>query len=115
MDLMPRIGTFAALSVLAIVFDIDAAAADQRRYARTQPDFVTAESRFGRGTITGAVRPARYGFEVRLPGGTWIGCRRSCSETLRVETLDFWENQGGRSRIDNEGGIFGPLTIYRRY
>jgi len=112
---MPRIGTFAALSVLATVLGIDAAAADQRRYARGEPAFVTAESRFGHGTVSGAVRPARFGFEVRLPGGTWIGCRRTCAETLRVETVDFWENQGGKSRIDSEGGIFGPLTIYRRY
>jgi len=111
---MPRIGTIAALAVLTIVLGVDAASADQRRYARGDTGFVTAESRFGHGTITGAVRPARHGLEVRLPGGTWIGCRRSCAETLRVETLDFWENQG-RGRIDNEGGIFGPLTIYRRY
>jgi hypothetical protein len=28
--------------------------------------------------------------EVQLPGGNWIECRRSCSNTLREETIDFW-------------------------
>ena len=28
--------------------------------------------------------------EVRLPGGTWIECRQTCSNTLRQETIDFW-------------------------
>lgn len=82
--------------------------------AAPYPAYVVAESRFGNGTVTGAVRPARYGFQVRMPGGTWIDCRRSCSETLRVETVDFWENQG-RDRIDNECGIFGCLTREFRF
>lgn len=73
------------------------------------PPYVVAESRFGNGTVVGAVRPSRYGFQVRMPGGTWIDCRRSCAETLRVETVDFWENQG-RDHIDNECGLFGCLT-----
>jgi hypothetical protein len=76
------------------------------------PAYVVAESRFGNGTVTGPVRPFQYGYQVRMPGGTWIDCRRSCSETLRVETVDFWENGkgGGRDAIDNECGIFGCLT-----
>lgn len=73
------------------------------------PPYVVAESRFGHGTVVGAVRPSGHGFQVRMPGGTWIDCRRSCAETLRVETVDFWENQG-RDRIDNECGLFGCLT-----
>ncbi len=86
----------------------------QRGYRNSPQDggFVTAESRFGHGTVSGPVRPAnRGGFQVRMPGGTWIDCRRSCSETLRVETVDFWENKGAgqNSRIDNECGIFGCL------
>jgi hypothetical protein len=72
---------------------------------------VVAESRFGHGTVSGPVRAARQGREVRLPGGTWIDCGRSCSETLRTETVDFWENKGAgpNSRIDNTPGIFGRL------
>jgi hypothetical protein len=70
-----------------------------------------AESRFGHGTVSGPVRAARHGREVRLPGGTWIDCGRSCAETLRTETVDFWENKGAgpNNRIDNTPGIFGRL------
>jgi hypothetical protein len=73
--------------------------------------YVVAESRFGHGTVSGPVRLGPTGYEVRLPGGTWIACRRSCSETLRVESVDFWENRGaGRGAIDNECGLFGCLS-----
>jgi hypothetical protein len=73
---------------------------------------VVAESRYGNGSVSGAVRDGRHGPEVRLPGGTWVGCRRSCSETLRVETVDFWENDGrlvGAGTASNECGVFGCL------
>lgn len=73
--------------------------------------FVVAESRFGNGTISGPVRLVRNGREVRLPGGTWIGCRRSCSETLRVETVDIWENRSTGNGITSECGVFGCLEI----
>lgn len=53
--------------------------------------YVTAESRYSSETITAPVRVTEQGRrEVRLPGGTWIECRRSCSNTLRQETIDFW-------------------------
>jgi hypothetical protein len=71
---------------------------------------VVAESRFGHGTVSGPVRAARNGREVRLPGGTWIDCGRSCAETLRTETVDFWENKGaGAGRSDHPDGLFGRL------
>lgn len=86
----------------------------QTRYSAAGPagGFVTAESRFGHGTVSGPVRvSARGNREVRLPGGTWISCGRSCSETLRVESIDFWENKGaGRDRTDNACGLFGCLS-----
>ena len=75
---------------------------------------VTAYSRFGNGSISGPVRPARFGWQVRLPHGTWVSCRRSCEETLRVETVDIFENQGrlaGYGTVENECGIFGCLDI----
>lgn len=61
------------------------------------PDHVYAESRYGHGSISGPVRAGRKGYEVRLPGGTWVDCARNCSETLRRETVDFWESRGGRN------------------
>lgn len=91
---------------------------DRAAYYAPSPieGYVVAESRFGHGTVSGPVRRVRTGYEVRMPGGTWIGCRRSCSETLRVETVDFWENRGaGRNAIDNECGLFGCLTWERQF
>lgn len=112
---MNRSGIVLALAAGAVALSSLVAAAGPRdRYARIG-DYVVAESRFGHGSVSGPVRPTSLGvYQVRLPGGTWIDCRRSCSETLRVETVDFWENQG-RNRIDNEGGILGPLTIHRYF
>lgn len=75
-------------------------------YYRGKPSggYVVAESRFGNGTVRGAVRQTSVGPQVQLPGGSWVYCRRSCSETLRAETVDFWEAQtspGGK-----EQGLF---------
>lgn len=58
------------------------------------PQYVVAESEWGNGTVRGAVRPGRHGLQVRLPRGTWIDCVRSCSDTLRRQTVDFWESNG---------------------
>jgi hypothetical protein len=55
---------------------------------------VTAESRYGSATVSGPTRVGPRGRrEVRLPGGTWIECGRSCSDTLRRETVDFWQGR----------------------
>lgn len=94
-----------------------AAHAGRRAYSPGGYDgdgFTVAESRHGNGKVSGPVRLGRDGYEVRLPGGTWIGCRRSCSETLRVETVDLWENDGrnvGAGTLQNECGIFGCLDF----
>jgi hypothetical protein len=86
------------------------AQADHRRShtSNSGESFVTAESRFGHGMVSGPVRAGRYGREVRLPGGTWEPCKRSCSESLRVATIDFWEAQNG---IGAACGIFGCLEL----
>jgi hypothetical protein len=78
--------------------------------------YVVAHSRHGNGSVSGPVRVARLGPQVRLPGGTWEYCRRSCSETLRVETVDFWEGRNsGSSGLAQECGIFGCLGIHLGY
>lgn len=69
---------------------------------------VIAHSKFGHGTVSGSVRATSVGRQVRLPGGNWEHCKRSCSETLRVSTLDYWEAQSG---IGAECGVFGCLEI----
>ena len=70
--------------------------------------YVTAQSDYGNGTVRGLVRNGPFGLEVKLPNGPWVNCRKSgllnrdnpCSETLRRETVDFWETRtedfGGR-------------------
>ncbi len=73
---------------------------------------VTAESRFGNGSITAPIRYSEKGWEVLLPGGHWVYCRRSCAETLRVETIDFFNaNSAGSGQLSNECGIFGCLDL----
>ena len=74
------------------------------------PGFVTAESHYGNGTVRGPVRRTAQGrLEVRLPGGTWIECRRSCRNTLRQETVDFWQHR------DYRNGADGPGYFHRRF
>lgn len=83
----------------------DAAAQKSRDGARRAPDVVYAESRWGHGSVSGPVRRGPNGWEVRMPRGTWLECKRSCSETLRLATVDFWETQG-RNPPDGGPGYF---------
>lgn len=102
---------FAAL-LLATATAAPASATFKRPPSDYPRGYVVAESRFGSATVSGPVRRSRLGWQVRLPGGTWVDCRRSCSETLRVETVDFWyANGAGSGQITNECGIFGCLEI----
>jgi len=54
---------------------------------------VRACSIYGNGCTTAPIRRASNDYEFRMPGGTWISCRQSCQDTLRRETVDFWETQ----------------------
>lgn len=88
-----------------------------KRYKK-EGNYVVAESDFGHGTVSGRVRHTRVGRQVQLPGGNWVYCVRSCSETLRVETVDFWESEkgaGSRNSSTHESGIFGKLQWRYRY
>ncbi len=100
---------------LSSILPADAGLRRNRGYNGLEDGFVVARSRFGNGSVKGAVREARYGLEVQTPGGNWIGCRASCSETLRVETVDLWEGDGRNTGIgtaQNECGVFGCLDIH---
>lgn len=117
---MSRSTTLLAGLTVAILTSASVLPADagfrSRGYNGDRDGVVVAVSKHGNGTVTGQVRPSRYGLEVRLPGGTWIGCRASCSETLRVQTVDIWENDGrlvGAGDAANECGIFGCLELRR--
>ena len=77
-------------------------------------DGVIATSRFGNGSVGGAVRGTSVGPQVQLPSGSWIYCRRSCSETLRVETVDLHQESrdfAGHGTLAQECGIFGCLEL----
>ncbi len=76
--------------------------------------YVTAHSHDGNGSIRAPYRATDVGNQVRLPHGTWVYCRRSCSETLRVNTVDVWAkvdnaNPVGVGTLQQECGIAGCL------
>jgi len=52
---------------------------------------IVAHSHYGNGSVTAPYRKTPVGYQIRLPHGTWVYCRTSCSETLRVETVDIWD------------------------
>lgn len=96
----------ALMIILALGATTGAASAQGRYHGQGDRGYVVAESWYGKGTVSGPVRPGRHGWQVRLPGGTWIDCRRSCRETLRQETVDFWESQGPQSKGGSSPGYF---------
>ena len=96
----------AAIPVAASLIAPAADASGRRWPAEPKVGYVTAESRYSSATITAPVRINAQGRrEVRLPGGTWIECRKTCSNTLRQETIDFWYI---RSNPYYGGGDDGP-------
>lgn len=118
---MDRRITFCAAAVIAgaIASGMAIPSADAGRLPPPEGDYVVAESRFGNGTIVGPVRRTRVGWQVRTPGGSWLACERSCSETLRVNTVDFWQNRDGagdNAAIDQQDGLLSRwLRWERRY
>ena len=109
--------TAAVLAMLSALTLISTSADARREVRRGGYDrgYVTTYSRHGNGEITAAVRPGRYAWEVQLPRGTWVSCRRSCEETLRVETIDIFENDGrlvGYGTFQNQCGVLGCLELH---
>ncbi len=87
------------VTAIAATLVVSADAEAQNRYGRRHNGdgivgYVHAESRYGSATVSGPVRHNTAGrLEVRMPGGTWIECGRSCRDTLRRETVDFWQSR----------------------
>ena len=99
---------------LVAVNSVELATAGSRAARSGGDGYVIAESRYGNARATGAVRQTSLGPQVQLPGGSWVYCRTSCTDTLRVETVDFWtarETPGGARR---DGG-FMDLNFTRRW
>lgn len=70
--------------------------------------------------VAAPVRAGPLGYQVRLPGGSWVYCEYSCEFTLRRHTVEFWDGQGnsgfvspGRFRKDFYIDDLG--RGYRRY
>jgi hypothetical protein len=111
---------FATISVAAMLLAVTMVSASDASFRRLRSSYVpgeviTAHSHYGNGTIQSVVRPGRYGWQVKLPGGAWTGCRRSCEETLRVQTVDIFGDGdtslsgGGYGTLSRECGVFGCL------
>lgn len=73
-----------------------AAPADAQR--RRTEGVVRACSNYGNGCTSAPVRRARFGYEFRMPGGTWVSCRADCRNAIREDMLDFWETQRENQR-----------------
>jgi hypothetical protein len=100
--------SFILSATAALILGCIALTAHAGWLAEPEGDYVVAHSKFGNGTVVGPVRRTRVGWQVKTPGGSWLDCARSCSETLRVNTVDFWQNAQGageRGAIDQEDGL----------
>lgn len=83
---------FACCALAAVSLLSSDANAQRRDRARDKDSgAVTACSRYGNGCVSGPTRQGRVEREVRMPGGTWIGCKLDCRNTLREETVDFFD------------------------
>ena len=89
----------AGVAGLAVVLSAVSAADAQsrKRGSGDSEGYVRTCSIYGNGCTTAPVRRGSAGYEFRLPGGTWVGCRMDCKTALREETLDFWETQRERA------------------
>lgn len=90
----------ATLTAAMIAGLMSPADAQSRRKSRGGEGVVKACSIYGNGCTTAPVRAGRNDYEFRLPGGTWVSCKQSCKDTLRRETVDFWETQRENSGSD---------------
>ena len=109
----PTLCGTAALA-LASLMTVSLPAIAGERHRAPRQDYVVAHSEFGNGRIAAPVRYTRRGRQVQLPGGNWVYCAKSCSETLRVKTVDFWysdEGLGPDNSLTHDGGVFGKLGI----
>lgn len=87
-----------------------ATAASAQQYEYAPVGYVTAESDYGNGTVSGPVRETARGLQVRTPGGNWIYCEKSCKDTLRLATIDFFHSEqgAGQDGFTSQGpGVFG--------
>jgi len=95
-----RLGLLLALILFVVAASV---AWHQASTPKTVLDYgkVTADSRFGnQGPITVRTRRVRrsgtISTEVELGPDTWLDCGGDCAETLRKQSIDFWETRRRR-------------------
>lgn len=49
--------------------------------------------------VAAPVRVGPFGYQVKLPGGSWVDCEYSCEYTLRRLTVEFWDGQGNSTFV----------------
>ena len=81
------------MACVGLLLAVATVAAEAQSHGHGRASMVVAESNYGNGRVRGAVREGHNGLQVQLPGGTWIDCVRSCADTLRRQSVDFWQNQ----------------------
>lgn len=110
-----RFTAIAALAAAGLCATIATAAAGTRYGHGPILGTITAHSHYGNGSVRGPYRKTPVGYQVRLPHGTWVYCRTSCKETLRVQTVDIWDaviDNGspiGAGTLQAECGVLGCL------
>ena len=112
MSITNRLFAVSFFAASAITFLATPADAQAPRRGAGGPPMVFAESRYSTKTISGPVREGPRGqLQVGSPGGSWYDCGMSCSETLRRETIDFWESRGGRNDPVDGPNYFGRFLF----
>jgi hypothetical protein len=88
------------LLVLAVLASVPAPVAAQDSAVtprQVREGKVTACSSYGHKCYTAKLVRSPVGWKMRLKGGTLIDCSVTCQDTLRIQTVDFWQDQRERA------------------
>jgi len=93
--MLRAISTIALITLASLPSPADASPVTPREIREKK---VTACSHYDFDCYTAALVKSRVGWMVRLKGGTLVHCGVTCEDTLRRETVDFWDDIIERSR-----------------
>lgn len=91
---------FAIAALTATVASTASVSEARSRFAHEKTlGSVTACSTYGNhGCVTAKIRQTQLGLQYRSKGGSWIWCEHDCRDTIRRDTVDFWNDQLERSK-----------------
>lgn len=92
---MTYLTKFGAALVVTAFMSVPPICAQEREQIKN--GIVTACSKYSNGCYSAPLRETRLGPQMRLKGGTWVYCRGDCRDSLREDTVDFWETLRERS------------------